>query len=164
MPTTTAEAIRDRRLDVVEAIVPNQLGGDKFRRYRNEGDGDFEAWCETNPPAAWRRFQIRDTGDDDPPEVTNLDVELRSTTYEVRVAYQQTSRAGRDAALDRDDVLEGDYVQIRAAIGETGRGNFAAPYPDACVDGLAISMERVNGTAVDFMVMRLTMSFYRAMS
>jgi len=49
MSTTTAEAIRDRIITVISAHVPASLAGTGYRGYRNEGDADFETWCQANP-------------------------------------------------------------------------------------------------------------------
>jgi PKD repeat protein len=156
---TTAALIRDRIVAVIEALTPASLANDKFRKYRNEGAADFTGWATGNgKAAAWRRFQIRDLGDDTPPEVSNTDVELRSVWYEVRVAYPQTHRAGRDGALDRDDVMAADQHAIETAIGMRGRANFADPYPVASWAEGSTSREISDG--VDFLVIRQRMIFY----
>jgi hypothetical protein len=159
---TTVESIRDRAIDVIEATAPSVLPSDEFRRYRNEGGADFRVWAERNPAGAWRRFQVRDTGDDEPPEVSNTDVEERRITLVVTVAYPQTSRAGKDGALDRDDAMSSDQHKIEHAIGMCGRANFAPPYPDAC--WRSGRTERVVGDGVDFLVITQTMSFRRTMT
>lgn len=160
---TTVAQIRDRMIDVIEALTPTSLAGDKFRAYRNEGAADFRGWAEGNgKSAAWRRFQVRDIGDDAPPDISNQDYELRSVWFEIRVSYPQTHRAGRDAALDRDDVMAEDQHQIENAVGMRGRANFIAPNPIASwVEG---STEREVGDGVDFLVIRQRMIFYRDMT
>lgn len=157
---TTADLIRDRIIDVIESLTPDLLAGDKFRRYRNEGNGDFEAWATANPDGAWRRFQVRDVGRDQPPEVSNTDVEERLITFSIVVAYPQTSRAGRKNALDRDTAMSHDQHDIEHAIGLTGRGNFMPPdYPDA--SWRSGSTTRSVRQAVDFLEIEQTMAFYR---
>src|SRR5690349_3072119 len=97
-PTTTAGAIRDRIATVIEAIVPavgpSAAPDNRFKRYRNEGGADFEKWAAENPQAAFRRFQVRDDGNAEPPEVSNEDVEALRVTFHVMVAYPQNARAG----------------------------------------------------------------------
>lgn len=154
---TTAENIRDRIIAIIEALTPTSLAGDEFRKYRNEGAAGFTAWAAEQKAAAWRRFQVRDTGVDSPPDVSNTDIEMRYVTFEIRVAYPQTHRAGRDAALDRDDVMREDQRAIEYAIGMAGRSNFTSPNPDATwVEG---STEREIGDGVDFLVITQRMMF-----
>lgn len=130
--TTTAQAIRDRMIAVIEGITPRSLAGDRFRRYRNEGAGKFRPWALAFPGSARRRFQVRQIGDREEPSVSNGDFEERVVSFLVLVAYPQTHRDGPDAALDRDDAIDDDTLDIDYAIGANGRGNFAPPYPDAC--------------------------------
>lgn len=162
MSTTTAEAIRDRILDVLEALVPRVLAGDRFIRYRNEHDGDFVAWAETYPTAALRRVQVRDTGDDEPPIVTGGDVELRRITIEIMVAYPQTARAGNANALGRDDVASSDQDLIEHAVGEWGAGRFVAPHPEASWERGDATVA-VGNNGVDFLIIRQSMLFWRSM-
>ncbi len=161
--TATVEAIRDQALTVVEALVPDVCSGDRFRRYRNEGDGDFEGWAEAHPAAAFRRFQIRDTGDDKPAESTNLDVEWRTVTFRGLFAYPHNSRTGPQQALDRDDAIELDQYTIEDALCARGRANFQGS-ADACWVADGSSTQRIEGTAVDFLEIVFVMLFRRSMT
>jgi hypothetical protein len=159
--TTTAEAIRDRAVTVTAALTPDPVTP-KFVPYRNEGDADFETWAVKNPAAALRRFQTRTVGSDRPIEVSNTDVECHYTDLITTVAYPQNARAGKQWALDRDDMMDADRHQIEGAIGLLGGANFAGSYPNATwIEG---SVERQSAGAVDFLVIRQTMMFYRAMT
>jgi hypothetical protein len=129
---TTAEAIRDRIIAVIAGLVPKTVAGDIFRAYRNEGGGDFQAWAEGNATGCRRRFQVRQLRDRRAPDISNTDFEERMATFRILVAYPQTHRDGPGAALDRDDALDSDMMQIEHAIGMCGRANLAPPYPDAC--------------------------------
>lgn len=129
---TTIGAIRDRAIAVIHNLTPNLLTPDKFKAYLNEGDGDFRAWCASQPQACQRRFQIRTVGIDAPAMITNGDYERRRFEMTLMVAYAQTSRAGKANALSRDDLIDADRRQIEQSIGMTGRLNFCAPWPDAC--------------------------------
>lgn len=160
--STTDGAIRDRIVTVIEGLTPTVLAGEIFRAYRNEGDGDFEAWAEEFPNAARRRFQVRVVGDDQPAEVTNLDVELRSATIVLTVAYPQTGRDGKDQALERDDTVAADAQQIEDAIGPRGKANFSAPYAAATI--FYPDWQRDSGSSCDFLVMTFAVTFYRAMT
>lgn len=164
MPTTAA-AIRDRIYTVIEALTPLVLSNDKFRRYRDEGDGDFRAWAEANKDGNFRRFQVRSTGHDEPPAISNLDVERRFVTFEIVVAYPQTGRAGSPAATKRDDMMRSDFRQIDYAIGMCGRANFQSPHPDCTWDmglGPAGVMETERADGIDFVVITNTYSFYQS--
>ena len=104
-----------------------------------------------------RRFQVRDDGADDWPEVSSGVEEERLVTFQITVAYQQTARYGAAQALDRDDVRKTDQRQIEQAIGLHGRANFVSPYPDACCRGCRVDV--IQGDACDFLVFTATYSF-----
>jgi hypothetical protein len=161
---TTAESIRDRAIAVIEELVPRALADDRFRRYRNEGGADFQRWADKNPAGAWRRFQVRDDGTDQPPSVSNTEIEERRVHLVITLAYPHVHRAGPDNALDRDDAMSLDQHQIEHAIGMCGRANFSAPHPDACWLAEGSSTDREIGDACDFLVIRQTMTFRRTMT
>ena len=156
MTTATAKAIRNRVLDLVEAITPTSLSGDAFRRYRNEGGGDFHAFAQSAPQI--RRFQVRDTGDDAPPSVSDMLVEERILDLDVTVAYPQDSRAGSTNALGRDDIIAEDWKAIDNAIGWLGAGNFSGAY-DCTPLGATKSVERAG--KVDFLIVKARFQFWR---
>ncbi len=162
---TTSEAIRDRIIAVIEGLVPATDDHVRFRASRNEGDAEFRDWCEANPAATRRRFQVRDDGDDSPPEVTNGDIERRNVKFVILVCYPQTGRDGKDQALDRDDTLWADREQIEHAVGMWGRANFSPPYPDACwlAEGTD-DATRETGTACDFLRIAQAMTFVQTMA
>lgn len=162
MSTTTAEAIRDRIITVISALTPTSQAGTGFRAYRNEGDANFETWCEANPAQAFRRFQVRDTGSDGSPDVSNTDVEQRTVAYTLTVAYPQNNRTGKGAALDRDDVMRTDRLQIEKAIGMLGQANFAAPYPSATWRFEDWDVIRTSGAGVDFVAVSVGYQYYLA--
>ncbi len=129
--TTTAGAIRDRAHDVIEALTPKLLSAPKFVRYRNEGPADFSTWAANNVEGALRRFQVRDEGVDEPPTISNTDIERHQVNLIVIVAYPQDARAGRKNGLSRDDLIDTDFRQINFAIGMCGRVNFTGSTYDA---------------------------------
>lgn len=166
---TTAAEIRSRIIDVIRGLARAELASTPFVPYRNEGRGDFRQWCEENPAKALRRFQVRDTGDDQPPAVSNTDHEEREITFVALVAYPQTGRAGQQGALDRDDLMSGDQHRIEFAIGMCGRANFAPPHPDACwraesSSGARSRTARLIGENVDYLEITQTMTFRRRMA
>lgn len=156
--TTTAESIRDRIIDVIEALTPTSLSGDKFRAYRNEGAG-FTDWCESKPVGAFRRFQVLETGSDAPPETSSGVEEERTATFQVVIAYPRTARYGADQGLDRHDVMREDQRLIERAIGMHGKANFTSPFPAATwlMDGSAT--DRQDGEACDYLVVTQRMLF-----
>jgi hypothetical protein len=159
---TTAASIRDRAIAVIGALTPRSGLGRAFVKHRNERDGNFVKWCEANPAAAFRRFQVRQTADQGP-DVSNTDIEERRLTLTITIAYPQNSRTGVDNALDRDDVITEDYKQLDFAIGVYGRANFSPPYPDAMP--LGFSPEQiVLGEAVDFLVIEEDFIYQRSTS
>jgi hypothetical protein len=158
---TTIEEIRNRAIAVVEALTPTRLAGDRFVASRNEGAAAFVAWCEANPAGCRRRFQIRDVGEALPAEITNTTIDPQEVTFEVRVAYPQTGRDGPQQGLDRDDTIDEDERLLESALGLYGAANFTYPLPDAC--WLSADVERVTGTAVDFLVITQRMLYLREM-
>jgi hypothetical protein len=163
MATTTAAAIRDRIIAVIQGTTPTTDSALLFVKFNNELAANFRRWADQNATAAHRRFQVRDIGRDQPPLVSNTDVEERLVTFEIVVAYPQTHRWGGDNALDRDDVMGEDQHKIERAVGMLGRANFTpSSYPDACWrEG---ETRREVGRACDFLVIRQTMSFHRSMA
>jgi hypothetical protein len=157
---TTAAEIRDRILDVIEALTPSAMAHPLFLRYRQEGAGDFYAWCEQQPAASLRRFSVRYFTAPTEPTVSNTDVERVRVQFEVAIAYPQSHRYGGQNSLDRDDVAESDRNQVRNAIGLNGGANFIDPYPPATfVEALATTM--LQGQGMDFHVIRQVMEFAR---
>ncbi len=164
MAATTPDAIRDRAIAVVEALTP-ALGSPGFRAWRNEGKGDFQAWCEANPAACTRRVQIRTVGRSITPAVSNADVEQHECVMRVLVAYAQDARFGNGQSLDRDDAMDQDAFQIDEALGMLSRNNFSsavdASYPDAMwLEGSV--RERIVGESVDFIDLEFVYLYYRA--
>jgi hypothetical protein len=157
----TAETIRDRIYALIEAIAPTALSGDKFRKYRNEGTADFDADMEKSPAGAFRRFQVRQVGDDEPPPVSNTQYELAVAEFEIRIAYPQTHRYGRDNGMDRDDVMNADWLRINGpgGIGIYGRGNFSGT--NDCTP-LGATKTREAGGKVDYLVVRARYEYQRS--
>lgn len=155
---STAAAIRDRVRTLIEALLPTQLSADKLRSSRNEAGADFQDWAEKNPTSALRRFQARDDGEEDPPEVSNTDIDLRHFSIVVLVAYPQNARYGADQAMDRDDAMDTDWGLINRAIGIYGRANFSGSYD--CTP-LGAVKTRIRGAGVDFLEIRARFSYYR---
>ena len=158
---TTADAIVERVLDIIEALTPDTVST-RFRRYRDEGDGDFIAWCESNPESAFRRVQARHSGSVRVPEVSNGDFEERTTTVTVTIAYQNDARAGRDQTRSRDALIGLDLDQLEMAIGLYSRANFVAPNPEAYFRDW--SSIRATHTACTFLIVEVTYAFNRALT
>lgn len=165
MATTTKSAIRDRMIAVISALVPSSLSDTLFVPYRNEDDGNIKPWCETNPAAALRRFQVRtvvDAAGYKPVAVSNSDLEENYGVFVVTVGYPKNARAGDvdGAALGRDDLIDEDRRMIEKAIGLDGAANFTPATADATYREHLPTIEA--GSACDFLVIRQTMSFLLA--
>lgn len=167
MALSLASAIRDRGHSLVEALTPALLASDKFRRYRNEGKGDLEDWAETNAAGCLRRFQIREVSDVEPPVTSNLTEERVILTLEFRMAYPQSHRYGSDNALDRDDVMNSDWKQIKYELcgsGGDARSNFTTATAGSydCTPLLSVKQVNERGGKVDFLVARLQYEYLRS--
>lgn len=160
---STAAAIRDRAHSLIEALTPTSDSRVPFLRYRNEGDGDFDDWVEKNPAACLRRFQVRDDGSETPPDVSNVDVDMRHITLIVRVAYPHTGRYGADQALDRDDVIDQDWGKINGKLGIYGGANFPNEAAYACTT-LGAEREVDRGAVVDVLRITARFSFWRTVT
>ena len=158
----TADSIRDRMITVIGELSPTMLPGTKFRAYRNEGNGVFVDWASANPGGAFRRFSVRDIGDDGAPGTSTMTEEWRQVIFQVVVAYTQSHRAGPQNALDRDDAMSADQHLIENAIGWRGGANFANSYPNATYLKDGYSVQRLIADPVDFLVITQTMGFYRS--
>ncbi len=158
---STQAAIRDRVNVLIEALTPSFDPRVKFLRIRSEDGGDFQAWAELNETAAFRRFQARFDGTEDPPEVSNTDTDLRHATLIVRIAYPQNGRYGADQSLDRDDVVDLDWGLINGKIGIYGRANFSSTHD--CTP-LGAEREIVRGTNVDILEVRMRLLHYRTVT
>lgn len=159
MALATAEAIRDRVYALIEALTPTSLAADKFRRYRNEDGADFDAWAEKNPAAALRRFQVREVGDDEMPLVSFVTQERVRVRYAIRVAYPQTHRYGAANGMDRDDVLNQDWLKLNYAIGIYGRAGFSST--NDCTP-LGAVKTRESGGKIDYLVVAADFEYVRA--
>lgn len=158
MPSTAA-AIRDRITALIASLTPQADERTPFRAHRNEGRADFTAWAEANAAGAHRRFQVRNDGTEEPPEVSNTDVDMRHITFVVRIAYPQTGRWGKDGALDRDDVIDLDWGQLERVVGIYSRSNYG---DSADCTPLGATRETEVGESVDFLIVRARFSYYRA--
>ena len=167
MALATAEAIRDRIYTRIEALTPASLVSTKFRQFRNEDGADFDEWAEKNPAAALRRFQVREVGDDEPPLVTHLTQETVRVRFEIRIAYPHTHRYGPANGMDRDDVANADWKQIKYAItgtGGSGKANFTSATDGQydCTPLAESTKSREQGGKIDYLVALVSYEYIRA--
>jgi len=157
----TAEAIRDRVYSLIESLTPTSLTADRFKRHRNELGADFDAWAEKNASGSFRRFQVRETGDDEMPLVSDTLIERVRMRLSIRIAYPATHRYGAANAMDRDDIINQDWKLINESVGIYGRANFAS----ACdCTPLGAVKSREAGGPVDYLVVYADYEYQRAAS
>lgn len=157
----TAENIRDAIYAAVEAMTAVYLAGDRFRRFRNELDADFDAWAEKNPTAALRRFQVREVGDDELPQTSSGLEERVRARFQLRMAYPQTNRYGKECGMDRDDVMNDDWKQINLAVGIYGGATYTGT---ANAIPLGATKTREQGGKIDYLVIDIDVEYLRATS
>lgn len=155
MAVATPETIRNRVAALIEALTPTTNAGDKFKQTRDEASADFVAWCDSAPTACLRRFQVRNPGHQDLPEVSNHDNSRHELQLNIRVAYPNTHRFG--SGRDRDDVMDEDYRRINYACGIYGRANFSSTH-DCCPLGL-VREDDDRGEKVTMLVLTFRASF-----
>lgn len=161
MSLATGATIRDRIRDLISYTDPLSLTVTRFRDSRNELKGDFRTDCEANPAGCFRRYQVRNVGDDPDPAVSNCDYEQRELTVEVVIAYPQTNRAGSDNAMDRDDVIEEDWDEINFQIGLCGRANFGSTNDCTPMGHNNTKTVERGDSGVDFLVVRFSYTYQR---
>lgn len=156
LTATSSAAIRDVLTSTIAALTPAR--GGKYVAHPMRSN-DFRSWAEQNPTSSFRRFSVREVGPLLGPEVTNCDEEWVTTTFDVVVAYPLDFRAGPQMALDRDDAMEADSLQIERAVGLVG---FAALEAAAfCTVMAAPDREREQGQACAFTILRLPIGYWR---
>lgn len=167
---STADLIRDRAITVISNLTPTYLAGQKFRPSSNRHSANFIKQCEKQPNSAFRLFQVRDTGDDRSPPVTNTDFAERFVTLAVTVAYPQDYAANLapqgKQALDRDRLVAYDQHLILYSIGFIGgRANFSSianpSYPDAVPLAEGEIVKRQVGAACDYLTIQVRYKFTR---
>lgn len=124
MATSTPELLRNRIATLITALAPTSDPGVRFLQSRDESAANFPAWCEANPAACLRRFQVRSGGARGQPDVSNVDVARHEASFVIRIAYPNTHRYG--GGRDRDDVMDEDFRKIDVSIGLFGRANFSS--------------------------------------
>jgi len=126
----------------------------KFRAHNNRQD--FRTWCDANPNAAFRRFQIRDVGTVSGSQIYDAQQAWHVTEFECVVAYPRDYRYGSQALLDLSDVLWEDLNELDNQIGT----NQAAAATTATVTTLEKTTE--EGAACVFGVLRLQVEFWKS--
>ncbi len=160
MSLATAESIRDRIYALLESLTPASLTSTRFLRFRNELGADFDEWAEgPGISASFRRFQVREVGEDEIPETSSVLEERVRTRFAVRIAYPQTHRYGPANGMDRDDAINQDWLKINAAIGIYGAANFTGSYD--CIP-LGAVKSRESGSKVDYLVLDVSVEYLRA--
>ena len=140
---------------VIAALVPSTEARTGFRHGRAEAD--FRRWCEANPAASFRRFEVR-LADQVYEPLSTTSVDEQRLTLTVVVAYPHGDQQSRRAALGRDDVQRADRHQIEAAIGLIDLANFVDPR----AKWTSGTTTRTRGTGVDFLTIRQDFTFYRS--
>jgi hypothetical protein len=160
--TTTAGQVRDVMIRAVRGLTPTVAAERKFVDYR-ENAGPIRRYCDANPAQAPRRFSIRDIGEVQPLSASDTEVSWTETEFECVVAYPYDNGWGANAALSLDDVIESDARQIDQSIGtegylllDTSNGG------EACV--MTLGQHREDGEACRFLVLRLSVQFWRSYS
>lgn len=149
--TMTAASVRDELATAVRNLTGASLAHVPFKPHDNRQD--FRTWCNANPNAAFRRFQVRDVGTVSGSEVYDAQQAWHVTEMECVVAYPRDFRYGAQALLDLDDVLWADLNAIDNAIGSSGNAT------TACVTTLQKDTE--EGAGCTFAVLRVQTEFWR---
>lgn len=156
---TTAGAIRDRMISLIEDITPAIHAGQKFRAHREESD--FREASNGNPPGCLRRFSVTFGGDTTQALVTDHQTERVEETVEVVIAYGTDWRHGGIQRLGLHDAMASDAKKIDAAIGVASS--------DSTLKGLATvfrndSKSREDAGPVQFSVITYRIEYARSLA
>lgn len=155
MAATTAAAIRDTIVSLIQSATPASYTGDKFRLHR--GEQTIDDFGDKNPDSVLRLFSVRDTGRYVAPEVTGLDAEWRKVTFQILVAYPTTLRIGRNNIRSVDDLMDQDADILDGVVGLRGFGNFANSVMIAGEWGRSF----LDGENTRYLQLELTHGFWR---
>lgn len=150
----TVASVRDELGAAVRNLTPDSLAHVKYRAHDNRQD--FRDWCNANPQAAFRKYQIRDVGSVAGGEVYDAQQTWHVTELECVVAYPRDYRYGTQALHDLSDVLWEDLNALDNAIGT----NSASGATTATITTLSKDTE--EGAACVFAVLRLQTEFWRS--
>lgn len=158
--TTTLSAIRSNMESTMLGLTPTSMPSIKYTLHREQEF--FQDWAIDNPQAALRTYQIRDLTTYEAPEVSDSEIEERTGTLEVMIAYPEEemgrySQRGNFRGLD--DVLEEDREQLLAALGRRGHGN----YPAGAIPVQATA-ETADEEGGSFLVLTLDIQYRRDVS
>lgn len=162
MSTTTAEAILNSITSrIVTRLTPTYDSDKLFLLHEEQEENGFRDWAERNADACLRKFSAMFMGEEEPPLVSNGDVELVGEELEVVVAYPTTNRFRSQVALHH--VIREDLRQIEHEVGSNG---FNALDTDVASIGTAtvitLGRRREDGPPVTFGVLRLRAMYYRS--
>lgn len=156
--TTTLAAIRGQMEDTVRGLTPSSFSGYPFVLHVPQQD--FQAWAIDNTQSAFRAYQVRDVSVHEEPEVTDEQIEHRTGTFDVMVAYpHEFGRIGADNFRSLDDLIEKDREQLLTNLGRRGHAN----YPAGVHDALATA-ETADEDVVSFLVMSIEIQYDRDVS
>lgn len=155
MAVTKYQTVRDSQISDIHAITPTSHAGEPFRVHRTPQE--FEDWCEQNPAACFRRFELRKIFSDSFPEVSNTDHEEEIAEQELVVAYPAIRTGSYKTPRDRDVLINEDKHALRKVVGITGYRN----YSNAAIIGEDEITVEPLGEDVLLLMIPLTFAFYR---
>lgn len=156
---TTAGAVRDRMISLVEDITPAIHAQQKLRAHREQND--FREASGAVPGSCLRRFSITFLGDTTQALVTDYQTERVEETVEVVIAYPTDWRHGGTQQLGLHDVMASDAKKIDATIGVAAS--------DSTLKGLATifrndSKSREDAGPVQFSVIAYRIEYARSLA
>jgi len=158
-PTTTVELVRDGMISAVHGLTPELLADTRFRV--NRAVFDFEDWCENHANACFRRFQIKDLGGYEPPQISDHIIESLESELQVLVAYPMAliTKFGAEGERDMYDLVRSDMHLIDGAIGHRGgaKGNYVSGQHGTVINEKTFR----EGDGVLFLEMFARSYFYR---
>jgi hypothetical protein len=115
----------------------------------------FRDWCENNPQACFRAFDLRIAGFSHAGG-WEVGLERRAAEFELVVAYpHELAIYGADNQADLGDTIESDLTDLVAVVGLAGGSN----YPAGSMPAAEATTSKEAGDAVTFGVLRVIVEY-----
>lgn len=158
--TTTPAIIRSSIEARIAALVPTVHAGDLFRLHNHELT--LPEWAVANAGSCTRRFSVRESGEIDPPDVTDGLTEGVWQNFTVLIAYPKSWRRGAGQLVDLDTAVSVDRLQIVRTVGTSGFASLATTTQAATV--ITVGEAREDLGPVVLGVVTLRAFYYRSLA
>lgn len=152
MSTTTFASIRDQQVITIRAITPTRRAAKKFELY--PGEAEFSQWCELNPQACFRIFEISSPLDAIRPLVSNTDIVDTEQSMNVEIGYPlDYGEVGANNQRELEDLIDEDKWRVDQAIGLHGSPNYVdGQHMAELENSFLLRVEQIQVLALEYRV------------